>query len=263
MTEHQTIIALRMDDIGAAAKRHEIYAKRDLTLGPLRINGNFLFLKAIPPFRGWGPYREMRPGEWEQVFRVLEQHRAVLTVGVTAAWVNWNGSLTPFPEKFPDEAAILREGLQQGLIEIANHGLTHCVLANHAFRPSLRYGNRKAHREFWSTVATVEQEEHIRRAQEILQTTFGVEVITFVPPGNVFTEETLNCAVQHGLKVVSCKTDPRPHPDLHIVGNHNVIPFHDREIVLYGVQWLSHLLNQYAGADFRFVRDLPLEEYHA
>jgi peptidoglycan/xylan/chitin deacetylase (PgdA/CDA1 family) len=247
---------LRIDDVGAAAKRYEIYARRDLTLGPLRVPGNFLFLKAIAPFRAWGPYREMRPGEWLQVFRLLEEYRAVLTVGVTAAWVNWDATLTPFQRKFPDEAAVLHEGVAAGLLEIANHGLTHCVLENYAFRPAWRYGNRRAHREFWDQVPLATQEEHLRRAQDILQETFKVQVVTFIPPGNVFGEGTLGIAARLGLRVVSCDTPPRAHSRLCIVGNERVLPFHDRDIVLGGIIWLRHQLERVRDCEFRFVRDL-------
>ncbi|HEC21797.1 MAG TPA: DUF2334 domain-containing protein [Chloroflexi bacterium] len=249
-------LALRIDDIGAASKRYEVYARRDLALGPVRVSGNFLFLKYLPPFKAWGPYREMRPQEWKQVFRLLEAHGAVITVSVTAAWVNRDGSLTPFPRKFPAEAAVLREGVESGLVEIANHGLTHCVLKGHAFRPAWRHSNRKAHREFWEHVPLTVQEEHIRRSQEILQETFGVEVITFVPPGNVFTEGTLSIAARYGLKVLSCATPPRSHPELAIVGNERVLAFHDREIVLEGVGWLEARLETHRGRRFCFVRDL-------
>jgi len=249
-------LALRLDDVGAASKRYEVYARRDLRLGPLRLSGNLLFLKALPPFKAWGPYREMRPAEWTAVFAVLEEAGAVLTVGVTAAWVNWDGSLTPFSERFPGEAAALREGAEAGLIEIANHGLTHCILDGLAFRPAWRHGNRKAHREFWESVPVVVQEEHLRRSQAILQETFGVDVITFVPPGNVFTDNTLTLAARCGLRVVSCDTPPREHADLHIVGNRDVLAFHDREIVLEGVGWLRARLAEHRGRRFCFVRDL-------
>ena len=77
-----------------------------------------LFLKALPHFKGWGPYREMRPAEWEEVFACLEDSGAVLTVGVTAAWVNWDGSLTPFPEKYPGEAAVLREVWEEAGVRV-------------------------------------------------------------------------------------------------------------------------------------------------
>lgn len=249
-------LALRMDDVGASSKRYEIYARHDLTVGPMRIPGNFLFLKALPPFRGWGPYRELKPGEIESILNVLERYKAKLTVGVTAAWVNWDGSLTPYSERFPAQAEALRAGVQAGLIEIANHGLTHCLLENYAFRPAWRHGNRKSHREFWAHVPVNTQAEHIRRSQAILQDMFGVEVVTFVPPGNVFTEDTLEIAARYGLRVVSCDTSPRSHAQICIIGNQDVLAFHDREIVLDGLDWLETQLDAYSDHQFCFVRDL-------
>jgi peptidoglycan/xylan/chitin deacetylase (PgdA/CDA1 family) len=249
-------LALRMDDVGASSKRYEMYATHDLIFGPVRISGNFLFLKALPPFRGWGPYRELKPREIKSILNVLERYRAKLTVGVTAAWVNWDGSLTPYPERFPAQAGVLREGVQAGLIEIANHGLTHCILENHAFRPAWRHSNRKSHREFWEHVPVNVQEEYIQRSQTILQDTFGVDVVTFVPPGNVFTKDTLEIAARYGLRVVSCETSPRPHAHLQIIGNKNVLAFHDREMVLEGLDWLESRLDAYPDHKFCFVRDL-------
>lgn len=249
-------LALRMDDIGAASKRYEVYARHDLALGPLRISGNFLFLKYIPPFKAWGPYREMSARGWRQVFDLLESYEAVLTVAVTAAWVSWSGELTPFPDKYPAQADILREGVEAGRIEIANHGLTHCLLEGRAFRPAWRHSNRKAHREFWAHVPLVVQEEHIRRSQDILQETFGVDVVTFVPPGNVFTDETLDVAARYGLRVLSCNTPLQSHPRLTVVDAERVLAFHDREIVLEGVSWLRARLESHRGQSFCFVRDL-------
>jgi len=249
-------LALRMDDVGAASKRYEVYARRDLALGPLRISGNFLFLKYLPPFKAWGPYRELSAPEWDAILRVLQGHNAVLTVAVTAAWVNWDGNLTPFPQRFAAQAAALREGVQAGLIEIANHGLTHCLLEGRAFRPAWRHSNRKAHREFWPHVPLEIQEDHIRRAQGILQETFETEVITFVPPGNVFSDDTLEIAARHGLRIVSCAAPPRPHPRLTLIGNERVVAFHDREIVMGGTGWLRAQLDVQRERRFCFVRDL-------
>ncbi len=252
-------IALRMDDIGASSKRYEMYARRDLRLGPLTVPGNWLFLKALPSLRGWAPYRELQSNEWLQIYNLLDKHRAVLTVGVTAAWVNWDASLTPFPQRFPSQAAVLREGVQAGLIEIANHGLTHCVLEGFAFRPAWRHGNRRAHREFWAHVPLEVQDRHLQQSQQILADTFHVDVVTFVPPGNVFTDQTLELAARYGLRVVSCSTPPRSHPQLRIIGNEGVLPFHDREIVLEGTRWLERQMEALSGRRFCFVRDLPAE----
>jgi len=55
------------------------------------------------------------------------------------------------------------------VIEIANHGLTHCVVRKKLFRPRLFSSNRRCHREFWSWFGKESHFEHIKKFQEILQ----------------------------------------------------------------------------------------------
>lgn len=226
-----TATALRMDDVGACSKRYEVYSNWRF--------GNWLFLKYLPPFKAWGPYRELEAGELEALLELLERRAARLTVAVTASWVEDERRRTPFPRAFPDQARVLREGVERGLLEVANHGLTHCVVRGNAFKPR-RFGpNRSSHREFFDWVPRGEQEQHLREAQDILQGWLGREVVTFVPPGNVFGEATLEIAARHGLRYVSCHTEPRVLGDLAIVGDRDVMPFHDRDIVLGGTCWLE------------------------
>jgi len=264
----KNVIALRLDDVGASTKKYEVYSTRAWKIRikgrTLKIKGrkikfsvgNWLFLKYLPAFKAWGPYREMTTQEWYGVFDLLEQFHAKLTVAVTATWVESEHKLIPFPIRFPEEANALKEGLQQGLLEIANHGLTHCVLKNNVFKPKWFSGNRLYHREFWDWVPPEVHEEHIRRSQDILQTYFQTDIVTFVAPGNVFTDVTLEYAEKYGIRYVSCKTPPKMYKQLVIIGDEGVVPFHDREIVLYGIEWLRQLLAQQPSPQFCFVRDL-------
>src|SRR5262247_2225095 len=130
-------LALRLDDVGAASKQHEVYGTTRVRLGGMAVPvpGNFLFLKYVPPFKRWGPYPELDPGQWEAILVLLRDAGATLTVAVTAGWVERTGDVTPFPAKFPEQARVLREGVRHGLLEIANHGYTHCVLERGVFRP--------------------------------------------------------------------------------------------------------------------------------
>lgn len=251
-------LALRIDDIGAASKRNEVYSKYEWRWRRWRVSGNWLFIKYLPRYRAWGVYREMRPAEWEHVFRLLEQYRAKLTVGITATWVETPHDLTPFPQKFPAAAAILKQGADNGLIEIANHGLTHCVLSNAAYKPKWFSGNRTQHREFWDWLPPEIHDEHLRRSQDILQTYFQRDIVTLVPPGNVFSDATLAAAMKYGIQYVSCQTPPRQYETLQILGNEQVLAFHDRELVLEGVGWLEKTLQAHADKAFCFVRELPL-----
>ncbi len=248
------VVALRLDDVGASTKKYEVYSTYTWKLSVKRKTfklrgkklkialGNWLFLKYLPGLKAWGPYREMTSQEWYAMLDLLEKFHGKLTVGVTATWAESQENLIPFPERFPEEAAVLKEGLQQGLLEIANHGLTHCVLKNNVFKPKWFSGNRQYHREFWDWIPPEVQEEHLQRSQEILQSYFQTDVVTFIPPGNMFTDVTLQWAEKYGIRYVSCQTSPQTGAGLVILGNEHVIPFHDREIVLNGLEWLKQLL---------------------
>ena len=249
-------LALRLDDVGASSKRYEVYSNRSWRVGPLRVSGNWLFLKYLPGWKSWGPYREMTAAEWHEVFGTLRSANARLTVAVTAAWADREDQVTPFPERFPAQAAALKEGVAEGLIEIANHGLTHCVLEGNLFRPHWMTSNRTYHREFWDWVPQLVQEQHIHRSQDILQEYFDVPVVTFVPPGNVFTEGTLEIAGRHGLRYVSCNAKPGTSGRLVVIGNEDVVPFHDRDLVLNGTGWLRALIDRQDGARCGTIADL-------
>lgn len=250
-------IALRMDDVGASSKHFEVYARRLPLPGRLGDVGNALFLKYLPPFRAWGPYPELSPAVWRAVVASLRRSEARLTVGVTACWVNADGSLDPFPRRFPEQAAIVAAAARDGVVEVANHGLTHCVLSGRRFLPRAFGGNRTYHREFWDWIPAEEQHDHLDRAQRIFRDWLGAAPITFVPPGNVFGEATVAAARAVGLRVLSCATTPRAVDGLAIVGNEGVDAFHDRDVALGGVEWLDRRIASLpAGTRFRFVRDL-------
>jgi peptidoglycan/xylan/chitin deacetylase (PgdA/CDA1 family) len=248
-------VALRMDDVGASTKWWEMYARPLPLPGRAARLGDFLFLKAVPPLRAWGPYRELRATEWTRILALLRSEGALLTVGVTAAWVTWSGELVPFPMRFPAQARLIREGVEEGLIEVANHGLTHCVIAGRAFRPKLLSGNRSAHREFWESIPYERQLEHLTRSQEILTSWLSRPVMTFVPPGNVFTDATVRAAASVGIRVISCRTEPRTLAGVTIVGDRGVVPFHDRDLVFRGTEHLARLIatQKRQGRPFRLV----------
>jgi peptidoglycan/xylan/chitin deacetylase (PgdA/CDA1 family) len=242
-----TKIALRIDDIGASTKQFEIYSKSRF--------GNFLCLKYLKFFRAWGPYREMELGEWKQVFKILKKYGARLTVCVTAAWVEKDGGLIPFPEKFPREAEILKNGFKDGLLEIANHGLTHCVVGKHL--PRLFSSNRKYHREFWDWIPREIHFKHIETSQKILQDWIGEKITTLIPPGNVYSADTLEAAEENGIKMINSYKNLHTETLVKIIDEANVIAFHDRELILESVGWLERKLESLPSeTEYFFVRDL-------
>src|SRR5438552_1454690 len=94
-------------------------------------------------------------------------------------------------------------GVDAGLIEVANHGLTHCLLAGRAFRPRVFTGNRTYHREFYDFVPPETQEANIERAQAILSDAFEGPIVTLVPPGNLLQPVTVEIARRHGVRYLS------------------------------------------------------------
>ena len=239
-------IALRMDDVGAASKRHEVYGLTRLRVAGLSVlfPGNLLFLKYLPPIKRWGPYRELEAAELEALLERVARAGARLTVAITAGWVEDGGSITPYPAKFPAASRVVRQGVDRGLLEVANHGYTHCVLANNRFLPRLFSGNRAEHREFYDWLPEPVHREHLRRAQGILQDFLGSAVETLVPPGNVLSRKTLAAATEVGLRIVSCRGASAwgPADGLTFLDDARVIAFHDRDLVLGGVAWLDSLL---------------------
>jgi hypothetical protein len=246
-----TAVALRLDDVGAASKAHEVYGLTRLRLGgwSLPFPGNALFLKYLPPIKRWAPYRELGAADWETITAALQAASARMTVAVTAGWVERDGRVVPYPQKFPAAARALRDAEQRGVVEIANHGYTHCVLEGRRYLPRAFSGNRSEHREFYDWMPAATHREHLRRAQEILRQFFGVPVVTFVPPGNVFTRVTLDAAAEVGLHYVSCLGAGRlgdvagltPIPD------DAVLALHDRDVVVHGLPWLERLLQERPG----------------
>jgi peptidoglycan/xylan/chitin deacetylase (PgdA/CDA1 family) len=249
-------VALRMDDVGASTKRYEVYSIHEWRRGPLRFSGNWLFLKYLPPFKRWAPYRELTASEWTEICAVLARARAKLTVAVTAAWVDGDARCVPFPVRFPDAARALKAGVEAGVIEIANHGLTHCVVEGMAFKPRWFASNRAFHREFWDWVPAAVQDEHLRRSQEILRDYFATEVVTFVPPGDVFTDGTLELAARHGLRYLSSRVRPSAGAPLVPIDSEDVVAFHDRDVVRHGAGWLAARLQEHAAVERCFVRQL-------
>ena len=251
-----TDLAFRLDDVGACSKRYEVYSDCSWGVGPVRVSANWLWFKYVHPWKKWGPYRELTAQEWGGVVRLLEGHHAKLTVAVTAGWAEREDRVIPFPVRFPAQAAALKAGVERGVIEIANHGLTHCVLQDNAFKPRWFTGNRTAHREFWDWVPLEEQERHLRESQDILQGFFRQDVVTFVPPGHVFSEATLAIAERYGLRYVSCRAPQRAAGRMLVLGEEGVAAFHDRDLVLHGLDWLADRLRQQAGKRSAFVREL-------
>jgi len=241
-----TAVALRLDDVGAASKAWEVYGLTRVPLGRWSVPfpGNVLCLKYLPPIKRWGPYRELGARDWDAVADMLEAASARMTVAVTAGWVERDGRVVPYPTRFPEAARALRDCAKRGLVEIAHHGYTHCVLEGRRYLPRPWSSNRTYHREFHDWVPAASHREHVRRAQDILQDFFGRPVLTFVPPGNVFTRVTLESAAEVGLRYLSCRHAERISDTVGLLAipDNAVVAVHDRDVIVQGHTWLQTLL---------------------
>lgn len=171
---------IRIDDVGASTKKFNQYSNFLLA--------NFWFLKRMWPFKRWGPYEELTISEWMFFLNLFSEHNIKPIVAVTACWVDEHSNLIPFPDKFPEEADFLKKAWYENKIEVANHGLTHCVVGKHL--PRFFGSNREYHREFWPFLAQEVHDDHVHKSQNILENYFERNVEIFVPPGNVWSLKT-------------------------------------------------------------------------
>jgi peptidoglycan/xylan/chitin deacetylase (PgdA/CDA1 family) len=254
------VVALRLDDVGAASKQHEVYGLTRVRVGraALPFPGNLLFLKYLPPIKRWGPYPEIAAAQWELILAALARAGARMTVAVTAGWVERDGAIVPFPRKFPDAARVLREGADRGLLEVANHGYTHCVVKDGLFRPRLFSGNRMYHREFYDWLPERTHREHLGRAQDILCSWIGASVETFVPPGNVLSPKAVAIAPSVGIRYIS-RTGGAPAGGDHgvtFVDESRIRAFHDRDLIRGGLEDLDRRIAAEHGARLVTVGEL-------
>ena len=142
---------------------------------------------------------------------------------------------------------------RRGLIKIANHGLTHCVLKGNLYLPRLFTSNRKYHREFWDWLPREHHFQHIKKSQIILEKAFGQRPEVLVPPGNVYSLDTLDAAIENGIKVVNCNTSDYEYKGLLVKSNKGVIAFHDKDIVEDGTEFLEQIINEHKSKKFDFI----------
>lgn len=241
----------RIDDIGASAKYFEQHGQKWFKLFGKKLIyfplANFWFFKRIKPFKRWAKYDELTGDEWKTFLKIFDEYKIIPVVAITATWADEHNDLIAFPEKFPDEAAVLKVAFRSGKIIIANHSLAHCVVGKHM--PRFWGSNRSNWREFLPELPKEQHRANILRSQEILENFFEKPVTIFVPPGNVWSVKTYHALAGTNLKTVMCAKPPvdGPMPVGDIVFKQDgpgVFAFHDRELKLYGAEWLVERINE-------------------
>ena len=202
--------SLRVDDIGASPKRWEVYSRtRWANVGPF---------KYLPPWKAWGPYRELAAWEIDMLCGLVAGKRSRLTLAITACWVERDGTLVPYPEKFPRQADVILTWVRRGVVEVANHGLTHCREGQHL--PRWFHGNREAHREFGEDMSHEQIHARLLRAQNIFARWLGKAPAVLVPPGLMLSEKQSVFVEVGGLRVWTREHEAR------------CLTWHDRDFVL-------------------------------
>ena len=79
-----------------------------------------------------------------------------------------------------------------------------------------------------------------------------------MPPGNVYSNQALIAAENNGIKKINSSRLINSSTNIQIYDEKYVDAFHDREIVLYGKNWLFKKIMQYKkeGSEFIFIDDL-------
>ena len=224
----------RIDDIGASTKIFERYSKLPL--------GNLGFLKSRFLLGNWGPYQELNMEELEYLISAITQKKKKLAVAITAGWISNDNKLTPFNKRFPDQAKLLKEANDHGLIEILNHGLSHCIIGLHM--PNHISSNRIYHREFVDWLPEFIHKKHILLSQEILENWLGYQVSILAPPGNDYSFKTVRACEDTNIKYIHSSRNFVPEDSSIIFSDSSkCICFHDREVKLYGKNFIHKLLN--------------------
>ena len=80
-----------------------------------------------------------------------------------------------------------------------------------------------------------------------------------MPPGNVYSQSTLDAAKELGIKYFNCNKTQGSFLGLQMISNENVFAFHDKEIVENGTKWLEDVLSGLNNTRFMFVKELGRE----
>lgn len=247
------MVTFRIDDIGASSKYYNQHGEKTFFWKGIPFFyfplANFWFFKRMRPFKKWGHYEELTVHEWQEILAVFKENNIVPIIAITAAWVDAHNTLIPFPEKFPQQAALLKEAFLKNEIIIANHGLTHCIVGRHL--PRFFGSNRKFHREFWPKLEQSVHTEHIQKSQVILEGYFEKMIEIFVPPGNVWSKKTYQALRETHIKTIIANhyllDSDEPLQDIEFKDDTYIFfNFHDRELKLYGKEWLKEKINSYS-----------------
>ena len=97
----------------------------------------------------------------------------------------------------------------------------------------------------------------MEKSQEIFKQWLGEAPTTLIPPGNVYSVDTLEAAEKFGIKRINSYMNHDVDSKIKIINDGNIDAFHDREVVLEGVGYMEKKLSNYPkDTQFHFVKNL-------
>ena len=78
-----------------------------------------------------------------------------------------------------------------------------------------------------------------------------------IPPGNIYSADTVEAADEYGIRKINSYININHDFLVKVIDSEEIEAFHDREVVLDGLDWLDNKLKQYKdNPEFVFVGDL-------
>ena len=239
------VLVLRLDDPGAAVKRH---------------------------LRSWA-HPDVTPEGWRALWDSLAEHDGRVSLFCCSGWVADDGTVTPSREAASAEWALLDEGVARGVGELECHGHTHMDPDTAAWLADPdRATGVHWYRELWPPHHPVEptagaQQERLAAWQAGL----GVQGTTVVAPGEAWGPQTLQAARACGFSMLNswevCRLDlpgapawttgeGSPYLDeadaAHLAeGLPTVGYWHDRDMALHGPAWAPAQLDRWRDVGVR------------
>jgi hypothetical protein len=276
----ENVMVLRMDDPGGAQNVH---------------------------LKSWS-YPKLAEAAWRDVGAVLRDYDARISIGYVSSWVDDGcengthlsvegrqvprepGRTYPSPlVRYRDRAGVIHDyaaeyrGIEalraDGLAEVEVHGYTHIHPDRHAWlRAPDRYVNVAWFREFGAAAQPVldtlpSRDYPTARAIEAFETFFRTSPTTLIFPGEAFTDQAVEKAIDLGISLIGSYYLGIRHQHRVCWAQHVCSPyldeaddawfaaglpvigyFHDRDLAIHGVDWFGRCLGAWceAGAQ-RFV----------
>jgi peptidoglycan/xylan/chitin deacetylase (PgdA/CDA1 family) len=178
--------------------------------------------------------RALTPNAYVKIIDVLRKHKARLTCFITPACIFKDGRIRPWTETSYDEVKtilrILKEGMEEGIIEIGCHGLSHLTIG---YKPPSRWWARvvtllsmlglvkyNLAREFYDSkkkkeIPYTSQKKQLEESMNLIEEYFGFKPRAFVPPAHAWDNSTEKAIAEIGMPYFAADMNFYLYPEGH------------------------------------------------